>query len=175
MFQSRKSAVGDASGLQLARALGWLSIGLGAIEILAPGTLARVLETPRQRKLFRIFGFREVANGLAVLLSSRPTPWIWGRVAGDVLDIAALAAGGRSVRRPPAVGIALLALAGMTALDVFCACKLSTARKPISTLRHRYHARSGFRSSAETARGSAASVEVPGDLKIPSALRPWAI
>ena len=39
------------------------------------------------------YGVREVVNGIGILASDDPTPWVWGRVGGDALDIATVAAG----------------------------------------------------------------------------------
>jgi hypothetical protein len=43
--------------------------------------------------LIRAYGVREIATGAAILYQRDPTPWIWGRVAGDALDLATLAVG----------------------------------------------------------------------------------
>src|SRR4051812_33403337 len=82
---------------RLARSLGWFSIGLGATEILAPGVVARISGAPdntRARAVIRTYGGREIAQGIAILSSMpRPAGWMWGRVAGDVLDIGSVAVG----------------------------------------------------------------------------------
>lgn len=52
--------------------------------------------------LVRACGAREIATGLAILLSKNPTPWLWARVGGDVLDIATLASNARRRLRAPA-------------------------------------------------------------------------
>ena len=109
-----------------ARALGWFSLGLGAVETAAPNALARWLGTRRRPGLVRAaYGLREVGVGAALLTTSRPRPWVWARVAGDVLDLATLAAalGGRRANRG-AVGMALASVAAVTALDVRTALAL---------------------------------------------------
>lgn len=45
-----------------------------------------------QERLIRAYGVREIAKGVGILTSPNPTPWLWGRVAGDALDLATLAA-----------------------------------------------------------------------------------
>src|SRR5437764_2296926 len=72
-----------APGISLARALGWFSIGLGLAEVLAPRDMAG-LTGVRHPALLQAFGVREIVSGLGILSSSRPTGWMWGRVAGDV-------------------------------------------------------------------------------------------
>lgn len=68
-----------------------LSFGLGLAEILAPNAIARGLGAPQFAGMVRGFGVREVISGAG--FTARPTASLnaWGRVAGDVLDLAALA------------------------------------------------------------------------------------
>src|SRR3954453_12298862 len=87
---------GSANGKQerLANGLGWFSVGLGLAEIAAPGKVAELIgirDEDRTRSLLRFYGMREVAAGLGILTQSQPTGWMWGRVAGDMLDLATLA------------------------------------------------------------------------------------
>jgi uncharacterized membrane protein len=114
----------------LAAALGWFSLGLGAAELAAPRMMARVIgieDTPRNRALLRGFGARELASGAGILTSTRPGGWVWSRVAGDAIDLAFLgaAARGRGARRSR-VGMAALAVAGVTALDVLSGRRLAS-------------------------------------------------
>src|ERR1700760_2536902 len=94
---------------RLARNLGWFSIGLGATELLAPGLVAKISGSPdsnRSRTVIRTYGAREIAQGIAILSSMpRPAGWIWGRVAGDFLDIGSVAAGMFSTRGNAAQGL----------------------------------------------------------------------
>jgi hypothetical protein len=108
----------------LARALGWFSIGLGAVEILAPGAVARFLGSER-RGLVRGFGAREIAAGIGILAGDRVAPWIWARVAGDALDLAALGFAIARGRRRNAL-IATGAVAGVTALDLLAGRRMAT-------------------------------------------------
>lgn len=75
---------------QLARGLGWFSIALGAAELLAPGSIKRNTGTPGPGALLQAYGLREIATGVALLAAERPVRLVWGRVAGDLLDIATL-------------------------------------------------------------------------------------
>jgi uncharacterized membrane protein len=116
---------------RLARSLGWFSIGLGATELLAPGVIARISGAPdseRSRTVIRTYGGREIAQGIAILSSMpRPAGWMWGRVAGDVLDIGSVAVGmlSRDGNVPRGM-MAITSLLAVTAIDQYCADKLST-------------------------------------------------
>lgn len=112
---SRRKA--DKSGVVVG--LGWLSIGVGLTEVLAGKTLARTLGTEHKASLVRRLGIGEIVNGIMLLASRRPRPWLWMRVAGDLADLAALApALSPRNRRRDNVAVALVILLGVTLLDV---------------------------------------------------------
>ena len=78
----------------LARFLGWFSIGLGTAQVLAPRALCRVVgakDSGTPPLVMRVMGVRELAQGSGILTRPRPTTWLWSRVAGDALDLGALA------------------------------------------------------------------------------------
>ncbi len=111
--------------IQLAKALGLFSIGIGLVELVVPHRVTRNLGLDVSPALIRLFGARELGAGLAALTyPDNPAP-VWARVAGDVLDVAVLGTAlGRSNRhRSMAVGAAVAVLA-ITALDVACAVAL---------------------------------------------------
>lgn len=113
----------------MARGLGWFSLGLGALELLAPRRLAEALGMEGREHVIQAFGAREVVAGLGCLSRNPPTNWVWGRVAGDALDIAALASYLTPDNPKRAnVGVALAAVAGVTLLDVLTATWLSEGR-----------------------------------------------
>src|SRR4028118_2183053 len=89
----RRRGQPDSATDTLARGLGIFSIGLGIMEVAAPGALARWLGMRGQERLIQAYGLREIATGVGILASRDPTPWIWGRVGGDALDLATLAGG----------------------------------------------------------------------------------
>ncbi|HLK48993.1 MAG TPA: SRPBCC family protein [Bryobacteraceae bacterium] len=118
---------------KLATALGWFSIGLGMTEIVAPRTLAKVIGIPERPLLTRLMGLREVAAGVGILKRPRQAGWLWARVGGDILDLAALGAATGSRRsKSERVAAAAAAVAGVTAIDVLCARQLSTGGRPVS-------------------------------------------
>lgn len=79
---------------QRAVALGWLSIGLGLAELVAPRRVARLIgadeDDPTTRTVLMGAGVRELVCGVGLLSQSRPAAWTWARVAGDVMDLAML-------------------------------------------------------------------------------------
>ena len=158
----------------LARGLGWFSIGLGLAEVLAPRTLTRALGLQGHERLVQAYGLREIATGVGILAARNPAPWIWGRVGGDALDLATLAGGLHDDNRRRAnVGIAMGAVAAVGALDVYCATALSAEAEPQRPVRD-YSGRSGFPREVQAMRGAASDFQMPADMRIPEALRPYA-
>jgi hypothetical protein len=128
--------------------------------------------------LIRAYGVREIVKGVGILASKDPTPWIWGRVAGDALDLATLGKGLSDSRaEKDRVMMAMGAVAGVTVLDVVCANALTgqsqEPRGRARALRWDYSNRSGLPRPAQQMRGAARDFEVPRDMRIPDALRPW--
>jgi hypothetical protein len=158
----------------LARGLGWFSLALGATEFLAPGALARALGMQGKEGLIRAFGAREMITGVGILTSADALPWMWGRVGGDALDLAALAHGlTRGNPRRADVGLAIAAVTGVTALDVICAQSLASERSLSGRLVRDYSDRNGLAASPEAIRGRARDADIPRDMRIPTQLRPW--
>jgi len=117
----------EAEGL--ARALGWFSIGLGLAEILGAERIGRALGMEDRAGVIRLFGLREVATGAGLLSGSDPAPWIWGRLAGDAMDLTALGSGlSPDNPRQENVGMAIAAVAGVSVLDAVCAYRLTASR-----------------------------------------------
>jgi hypothetical protein len=90
--------------------------------MLAPAKMGARTGIP-YRGLIRAYGLREVATGVGILTSREPAKWLWGRVAGDFLDLATLAGScglvGESGRRRAVE--AATAIAGVAVLDVIAA------------------------------------------------------
>ena len=161
---------------QLARGLGWFSIGLGLMEIVAARALARRTGLQGRETLVRVHGVREMVNGVGILASRKPAPqsgWMWGRVVGDALDFttvsaAAARATARSPRSHPVA--AMVAVAGVTMLDVACARSLqrqaNAARQTTD-----YSNRSGIGTSPEQMRGAALKTFTqPTDMRVSPAV-----
>ena len=114
---------------QLANALGWFSIGLGLAEVVAPGSVARLVGIRGDERncwTLRAMGVREVVSGVGILAGPRPAGWVWARVGGDLLDLAYLGTALTSEHaRRARVAAAMAAVGGVTALDVMCGERLS--------------------------------------------------
>jgi uncharacterized membrane protein len=117
---------------RLAKALGWVSIGLGIASLVAPKSVARMIGVPERggsQATLRAVGAREVASGLGILSQRRPTPWVWSRVGGDLMDLALMGralVSRRSEKDRAAATTA--ALVGITAVDLLGSVGLS--RRP---------------------------------------------
>jgi hypothetical protein len=159
---------------EMAAGLGYFSIALGAAELAMPRALRRAAGLDVSDALVRGYGVREVATGLAILTTHDATPWIWGRVAGDALDVATVALApsdwrGGDRRKPWAIG----ALLAVTAIDLFCALSLSMEKGGRWRARADYSSRSGFPRGPLAARGAARDFQTPRDIRGPEALRPY--
>ena len=126
----RQVSADDTPEKRMATFLGWFSIGLGLAEVIAPKKLARLIGTEGKHTSFIRFvcGVREITAGIGILTNRRPTQWIWARVAGDALDLAAL---GVAIMSPDSdkqrLALATTAVIGVTALDISEAQKLGAA------------------------------------------------
>jgi len=172
----RSSPVAPSPRVHLvAGGLGWFSIGLGLAGCLMPQTMARAVGLPGKENVLRAFGAREIATGVGILMARDPEPWIWGRVAGDMLNLGTLMAGLRA-DNPNRSGtmMAMLAVAQITAVDVASAGALRRVREARERRFIDYSDRGGFSKPAWEMRGAAlSSFETPADFRIPEALRPW--
>ena len=112
----------------VAQGLGWFSVALGAAQLAAPRTLARLIgvkEDGEHSAAMRAVGAREVATGVGILARPRPAGWLWGRVVGDAIDLALLAKADTKDRVRTVA--ALAAVAGVTVPDVLESTRLTRA------------------------------------------------
>ncbi len=65
MMPLHSYARSQGSAGDLARALGWLSIGIGVVELVAPKTIARSLGARGQEVMVGAYGVREIITGRA--------------------------------------------------------------------------------------------------------------
>ena len=130
--------------MKVARGLGWFSLGLGAAEIVAGREIGRALGMEEKGWLFRLFGVREAAAGAAILAMENPRAGVWARVAGDALDLAALGSGFTEDNpRKENLAVAFAVVAGITALDYWCAKRLGSGRPHGSVAAHRANVADG--------------------------------
>lgn len=130
--------------IQLSKFLGWFSLALGALELLASRRIAAALGVGSP-VLVQAFGAREIAAGLMVLNKPDTAMPVWGRVAGDAMDAAVLATGlGSGNRQRQGVAWAMLFVLGAAALDVAVATALShREQKALHTARRTRVQRNG--------------------------------
>ena len=129
--QRMNSFQSNHSHRHFAQALGAFGIGLGTLELLETDALSRAIGVPRSdHNVMRAMGVREVANGAAILTDALRPAWMWGRVGGDIMDLAVL---GRALvspmSRPNRILAAVGAVAGAMLLDVLCSIRLSRDSK----------------------------------------------
>jgi uncharacterized membrane protein len=104
-----------------ARGLAYFSLGLGTAQMLAPRAVAHLIGVKgesRARLAMRLVGPREIAAGVGLLTQPRPVPWLWSRVAGDVMDLGLLTLAmtdGHNQR--PRVAASMAAVAGVAIVD----------------------------------------------------------
>lgn len=151
IIRSGNSSAGPAD--TLTRGLAWFGICLGAVQLIAPRRLGRALgvESAGTDALIRAFGAREIASGV-LTLSTEKKIGLWSRVAGDAMDIAALTAALNTYNpQRKTVGAALVAVLGVTALDLLAAGQV-TARSARKAPGRNYSDRSGFPNGTGRAR-----------------------
>jgi uncharacterized membrane protein len=124
----------DPTTMRLARALGCASLGLGVAMTAAPEAVCRIAgvdDSATARAVVPLVGGRELVHAAGLLAAQRPAPWVWTRVAGDVLDLTALGCavarrtGTRRVRAAAATG----AVVAITAVDLYTAMRATRRRR----------------------------------------------
>ena len=108
---------------KLGLGLGAFSIGLGLVELFAPGRLARLLgvEEKAAKTIVGLFGARELLAGAMLLRGPAVSANAWNRVVGDAMDLGALGLALSRSSRKGAVAAALGFVAGAAAVDVLAA------------------------------------------------------
>jgi uncharacterized membrane protein len=107
------------------RMLGWFSAGLGVPQVSASGRFAKAIgvgDGSRQRAVTVFVGVRELAAAVGLLWQGNPG-WLWGRVAGDLMDLGMLS---RALKNHEGKGIsrtiaAAAAVVGITGVDMYAA------------------------------------------------------
>jgi hypothetical protein len=143
---------------QLARGLGWFSIGLGVVELFAPRRDTKTLGMEGSETLVRAFGLREIMAGI-MSLSVDKNAGLWARVGGDGLDAAALLSG-LTADNPKKgnIALALLMVGGIAMLDYRAAQDTKPLRPARDARRKLFPNRSGYPRGLEGARGVAKQI-----------------
>lgn len=114
--------------------------------------------------LIRAFGVREIGAGMATLSTERKLG-LWSRVVGDAMDLMTLLTALDSAPRQRAnVKIAILAVAGVTALDVIGAVALSAHQRREGAVKDMSR-RSGYPNGIGASRAAAKDFKVPHDMR----------
>ncbi|HYF38265.1 MAG TPA: SRPBCC family protein [Gemmatimonadales bacterium] len=146
-FTDQQPKSSEDSAKRRARGLGWFSIGLGLAQIGAPRSVARLIgirDDDETRNTMFAIGLREIASGLGILSSSRPTGWVWSRVGGDIMDLELLRRSMNDCNDKSRVAAATAAVAGVTVVDILTGQQLS---KQGNGTERRTDGAAGFRSS----------------------------
>ncbi len=150
---------------RLGKALGWYSLGLGLVELIAPHRITRALGMQGQEALVRAYGAREISSGI-LSLSTEKKLGLWSRVGGDGIDIATLLTALRADNpKKQNVTTALAIVAGIMLLDVIAAQSTTTRHSRTSGDRNIYRDRSGFPAGLAAARGSAKEFQTPPGMR----------
>lgn len=106
---------------KLSVGLGLFSVALGAAELFGAGKITQALDAEGHERVVKGFGAREVAAGLGILMQPAVSTGVWGRVAGDAMDLAALGLAAKDSPKNKAIWGALAFVVGATLLDIVTA------------------------------------------------------
>ncbi len=167
---------------QLAKFLGWFSVGLGATQLAAPRALCRLIgasDEGRSPLVMRAVGLRELTQGGGILTRPRPTSWLWSRVVGDALDLSLLGLVAAKTDKRGRAAFALGNVAAVSGPDVYEALNLSkrtgkprrgksihkavTIRKPRADVEAAWAGATDLRRKVEDAGGRVLFRPAPGE------------
>jgi len=106
---------------KLAFGLGVFSIALGLGELLAAKRIAGTLDAEGAEGLIKGFGARELLAGANLLAAPAVATNSWNRVAGDAMDLTALAFAAKGSPRNRAIWGSIAFVIGVTLLDIVTA------------------------------------------------------
>src|SRR3954464_13702769 len=114
-----------------ARALGVASIGIGLTEIAAPEKLEEIMGIGNGQNtgILRVLGVREIMHGVDLLTHENPTPGVWARVAGDMLDGVLLGIVPAKTRRPGGFAAICAAVLPVVVADIASCLRLTSNRR----------------------------------------------
>jgi len=110
------------------RAMGWASLGIGLTEIAAPKQLEKWMGIGNGQNtgILRACGVREIMQGVDILTHEDPTPGMWARVAGDMLDGVLLGMAAKKSRNLKGLACVAAAVLPIVVLDMIFAKRLSS-------------------------------------------------
>ena len=123
-YESHRRAAAD---LRAAHCLGWTSIAIGLTEILAPKQLEKTMGVGNGQVtgILRVLGVREIMHGIDILAHKDPTPGVWSRVFGDLLDGVLLGAAATRTKNPGGLAAVFAAVTPVVVADLIFAPRLS--------------------------------------------------
>jgi hypothetical protein len=126
-FMQTKSSRRAAVDQHAAQCLGWTSIAIGLTEILAPKQLERTMGVGdgQVTGILRVLGVREIMHGVDLLAHEDPTPGLWSRVFGDLLDGVLLGAAATRTKNPGGLATIFAAVMPVVLADMIFAPRLS--------------------------------------------------
>lgn len=146
---------------RVARCLGWFSIALGTVELLAPRALSQFLGIEGREALLRAYGAREIGAGM-MSLSTEKQAGMWARALGDGLDLATLMGAYRYGNpKRTNVGLAIGVVVGIAMLDIAAGATAASVHNRRQGERRHYSDRSGFPGGVLQARGAARPTKAP--------------
>jgi hypothetical protein len=77
----------------LARALGWLSVGIGLVVVAIPGPLMKTLGMGARPKLGRLLGAQDLVLGTGLLRGRNKAAWWRARGIAHALEVALICGG----------------------------------------------------------------------------------
>lgn len=126
---------------QGAHLLGWIGLGIGLTELLAPRQVQTMLglePTPDGDGTLRTLGLREAMHALSILAHPADqqslSTALHGRIIGDVLDTALLAVAAKRTHRPAQFAAIAASVAAVGALDVYHWVRLALGSERFSAL-----------------------------------------
>ena len=109
----------------LARALGWVSTGVGLALVAAPRPLMKAIGLGERPSLGRFLGVRDLVLGTGLLWGQNTAGWCWARGIADALDVGLIIGGAAAgVFRRDRAPIGVATGAGFSALSFWLARRL---------------------------------------------------
>ncbi len=115
---------------EMARGLGVASLAIGLTEIAAPKQIENLMgiRNGQNTGILRVLGVREIMHGVDILSHDDPTPGLWARVAGDMLDGVLLGFAAKSSRRKGGWLAVCAMVLPIVIADMFLAGKMSAKK-----------------------------------------------
>jgi len=129
--QAVSNAWDEVDDITCARTMGVVSLLIGLSEILFPRKIQKTMgiNNGQNTGVMRVLGIREICHGVDILSHNDPTPGVWARVAGDVLDGVLLGAAGAKSKRLGGFAALAAAVLPVVVADIVVATRLSTQPK----------------------------------------------